>query len=60
MLIKGEMYRAPTEPMLDDCSAGCGEGRAEGLEGVDDTEGIDFEHVFCYFHVYVEGGHEMG
>jgi hypothetical protein len=54
------MYRTPTEPMFDDCSAGGDEERAEGLGGVGDTEEIDFEHVFCYFHVYVEGGREMG
>jgi hypothetical protein len=56
--MKGEMYRAPSEPMLD-CFVECDEGRAEGLDGVDDTEEIDFEHDFCYFHVYVEGGREM-
>lgn len=40
---------------VDDCSAGYYEKRAEGLDDGDDTKEVDFEHVFCYFHVYVEG-----
>jgi hypothetical protein len=30
--MKGEMYRAPTEPMLDDCSTGCNEGGLKAWE----------------------------